>query len=360
MSIKKIVFIFAIMTVMIGCTSVPTEIVPIETANTQPATFTPPPIYKFTIATGADWDAQGNGLSAEINAKIPDVFSEIKQTESLMESVDLLTSGKAGMAFVYDYHVVLANQGKLMSVFPDAPIEKISIKCGTEMTRPMFPDYAEAARIVLPLYEEQFHIVVSEASGIISVHELKGKHISTGEAGSATEQQAKFIFAGLGIDWETEINHEQFDLSKAVRALKNGEIEALLWSGYSPNTELSAVFSSPDAKFKLIPISEDEAETILRVSPGIFHQSKIPAGMYSSIQEDTATLATTVVLAAMEDFPEEYVTQTLTSFFVSSSAAWKSRFSANPKISMDFLNVETRSFLHKGAVDYFTEQGALK
>lgn len=360
MDIKKAALLFAIMILAVGCTSAPVTVTYLENANIQPATSTPPESYKFTIAASADWYPEGHGLSEEINIQIPSISSDVKETASLMESVDILTSGKAGLVFVYDYHIILANRGELMTAFPDAPIEKITIKCGTEITRPMFPNYAEAARIILPLYEEQFYIIVSEASGIISAHELKGKHISTGEAGSATEQQAKFIFAGLGIDWETEISHEQFDLSTAIRALTNGEIDALLWSGYSPNTELSAMLSSSEAKFKLIPIRENEAKTILQTSPGIFHQSRIPAGTYGSIQEDTATLATTVVLAAMEDFPEESTAQILTAFFVPSSAAWRSRFSTNPETSTAFLNVEAKSFLHKGAVDYFIEQGALK
>lgn len=360
MDIKKAALLFVIMVLAVGCTSAPVTVTSLENANIQPATSIPPESYKFTIAASAGWYTEGHGLSEEINLKIPTISSNVKETASLMESVDILTSGKAGLVFVYDFHVILANRGELMTAFPDAPMEKITIKCGTEITRPMFPDYAEAARIILPLYEEQVYIITADASGITSINELKGKHISTGEAGSATEQQAKFIFAGLGIDWETEISHEQFDLSTAIRALTNGEIDALLWSGYSPNTELSAMLNSSEAKFKLIPISEDEAETILQASPGIFHQSRIPAGTYGSTQEDAATLATTVVLAAMEDFPKEHVYQILKVFFTPSSAEWKSRLSTKPEQSIALLNHEAQSYLHQGAVDYFTEQGVLK
>jgi hypothetical protein len=363
MSIKKTALAFAIMIVTVGCTSAPAAVTPTENTAHQTATSSPPEIFKFTIPSGptnSDWYVEGNGLSAEINTQIPTVFSSVKETESLMENVDLLTSGKAGLAFVYDYHVVLANQGKLMSAFPDAPTEKITIKCGTEMTRPMFPEYAEAARIVLPLYEAQLHIVVSETSNITSVSELKGKHIATGEAGSATEQQARFILTGLGIDWENEISREQFDLSTAIRALKNGEIDALLWSGNSPSTELSDLLNSSNTKIKLISITGDEAETIFQAFPGIFHQSTVVAGTYGLIQKDVDTVATTVVLAAMEDFPADYASQVLTMFFAPSSAAWKSRLSTTPETSIALLNVEAQSFLHKGAVDYFTEQGALK
>ena len=360
MDIKKTSLIFAIMIIAAGCTSAPATVAPTENPDIQPATSTPLGVYKFTIAANSDWYIEGNGLSSEINAQIPTIFSNVKETQTLMESVDLLTSGKTGLAFVYDYHVVLANRGELMNAFPDAPTEKITIKCGTEIVRPMFPDYAEAARIVLPLYEEQLHIVVLETSDITSVNELKGKHISTGEAGSATEQQARFIFARLGIDWETEFSHEQLDLSTAIRALTNGEIDAILWSGYSPNIELSELLNEPNARFKLIPITGDEAKMIFQAAPGIFHQSKISAELYSSIQEDVETVATTVVLAAMEDFPEEHSSQILKAFFVPSSAEWKSKLSISQEQSIALLNSEAQSYLHQGAVDYFTEQDVLR
>lgn len=360
MDIKKIMFSLAIMSVMVGCTSAPTAMIPIETTSAQPATSTPPGAYKFTIATGADLYDEGNGLSAEINTQIPVVFSSIKKTESLMENVDLLTSGRSGLAFVYDYHITLANQGKLMSAFPDAPTEKITIKCGTEMIRPMFPDYAEAARIILPLYEEQLLIVVLEASGISTVNELKEKHIATGEAGSATEQQARFVLTGLGIDWERGIIHKQYGLSAAVQALESGEIDALFWSGNSSNTELSDLLNMLEAEFKLIPITRDDAERIIQANPGIFHKSNIQAETYRSNPEAIDTLATTVVLAAMEDFPEEYALQIVTVFFDPTSADWKSRFPFTPEASIALLNAESQPYLHQGTETYLTEQGILK
>ncbi len=358
MYIKNSALLFMIMVIAGGCTSTPVVVTSAETANTQPATSTPQGSYKFTIAASEGWYTEGHGLSEEIDIKIPAISSDVKETASLMESMDILTSGKAGMAFVYDYHVVLANQGKLMTAFPDAPMEKIAIKCGTEMTRPMFPDYAEAARIVLPLYEEQLHIVVSATSGITSVNDIKGKHISTGEAGSATEQQSRFVLASLGIDWETGISREQFGLPAAIKALETGEIDAFFWSGISSNTELSEFLNSKRTEFKLIPIAGEEAEKITQANPGIFHASKFPADI--SNHKDIGTLATTVVLAAMADFPEQYMVQILATFFNDSSTLWKSGFPISPEDSMSILNTASQPYLHQGAKNYFTEQGVLK
>ena len=103
MDIKKTSLVFVIMVLAAGCTSTPAAVIPTEIIDIQPATSTPQSVYKFTIATGAadsDWTTEGNGLSLEINAQIPTVISSVQETESLMENVDLLTSGKAGLAFV--------------------------------------------------------------------------------------------------------------------------------------------------------------------------------------------------------------------------------------------------------------------
>lgn len=364
MDIKKIALIATILVIAGGCTSSPTLGTPTENAAIQSAPPTSQAAYKFTIITGAaesDWYAEGSRASSEINTQTSTVFSSVKESHSLMENVDLLTAGKAGMAFVYDYHVALANQGKLMSAFPDAPMEKITIKCGTEMTRPMFPEYAEAARIVLPLYEEQLHIVVSEASGIKSVSDFKGKHISTGEAGSATEQQARFVFNGLGMDWDTEILREPFDLPTAIEAIKKGEIDAFLASVQAPNFELVELLQS-DASFTLISITGDEAENIIQSQPNIFHQSNIPAGTYNTISGDVSMVATTVTLAAMEDFPNEHVSAILAALFTESAAATplKTMLPATPEASIALLRSEVRVYLHPGASDYFTKQGVLR
>ena len=315
MYIKKIGVFFAVMLGVVGCLQAPEANKPIKNIQSLSITSTPHEIYKFTIATGAarsDWYDEGKGLSAEINAQSSNLLSNIKETESLMENVDLLTSGKAGLVFVYDFHVVFANRGKLMDVFPDAPMEKIAIKCGTEMARPMFPDYAEAARIILPLYEEHVLIVVPAESDVKSWNDLKGKRISIGAVGSAIEQQARFIFTALDMHGKDEISRENFDLFPAIHALQNGEIDALLWSVHLPSKEVSDLLNSPDIKLKIIPINKDEEEMILQSVPGVFHKSRIPAGAFGSIPGDIDTLATTVVLAAMDDFPVDHAVQILT------------------------------------------------
>ena len=326
----------------------------------QPLTPTLVGPYKFNIATGTSdsrWYDLGNELVSPLNGQVPTVQISVKETKSLMANVDLLTAGKSGLAFVYDFHVVLANQGRLITAFPDAPIETITIKCGTEITRPMFPDYGEPARIVLPLYEQPLYILAANDSGIASLNDLKGRHVGTGEIDSATEQQARFVVNGLGMDWEKDIVHESFDISTAIEALTNAQIDALFWSGDVADPKITDLLSTADARFVLLPIDDTDAQKIMNAEPGIFHQVMIPSGSFVGVTNDVNTLAVTVVLATLEDFPATHVEKMLSVIFGDSPVPdiLSDTLPASPAAAVEMLNEQAKTYLHLGLLSYLAE-----
>jgi len=329
--------------------------IPEEPAAMPVSTPTSVGPYKFNIATGMSssaWYAIGSELVPAINNNASVVRTEIKETQSLMENVDLLTSGKAGMAVVFDYHVALANQGRLMSAFPNAPEEKLTIKCGTEMIRPMFPDYSEPARIVLPIYDQHLIILAHSESGIKTISDIKGKHISTGELDSATEQQVRFIFTGLGLDWDNDVVRESYDLFAAMVALQLHQIDALFWSAPVIDVEMAELINSVGGEIVFVSIQPDETKRIMDASPGVFHPGQIPGGTYTGQTANIDTLATTVVLATMEDFPAQHIGEILAAIYGDPS----NRFA----LSLDNLSPESMLYLHQGALDYYKKQGFIK
>jgi TRAP-type uncharacterized transport system substrate-binding protein len=351
-------FFLGMMLFLSGCTpAVSTE----EAEPTrQLVTSTPAGPYKFIIASGtsdSQWFDMGNGLVSLFNDQVPFIQVSTKGTKNLISNVDLLTSGKAELAIVYDYHVVLANSGHLMAAFPDAPIEKITIKCGTEIERPMFPNYGEHARIVLPLYEQPLFIIASDASGIELLTDLKGKHVATGEIDSATEQQARFVVNGLGMDWDDDIVHESFDISTAINALRNDQIDALFWSGDKDDQNISNLLTTPDTHIVLIPINDFDAQKIMDAEPGIFHQITISGGSLAGAPDDVSTLAVTVVLATMEDFPAAHVQEMLSVIFSDHQLpnTLKNSLPASPDAALLMLNESSRTYLHPGLLNFLAQ-----
>ena len=322
--------------------------------------------FSIKIAAGGPdglWVPLANSISAQVTENIPNVAAAMQSTSSVMDNLKLVTSGKVGMAFGYDYHVILANQGKLMSIFPDAQPEKLHIKCGVEITRSAFPDYSQPARIVMALYEQPLHVITMSTTGIAMLSDLKGKRVSTGAPNSSTEEQAGYVLKALGLDWDKDFTREQLDVPEAVAALKDGRVDAFFWSGAVPTPAIIELASMPDMKMILLPISGEDAEKIMQFNPGIFHYRKILAGSYSGLEADVDTLAVTTVLIAMEDFSANTMKQVVSTIFENKAeiaSVWMGAYNLTPETSVEQLSTKALSYLHKDSAEYFEEQGVLK
>lgn len=363
---KKIFIIYIILfLILTGClpsSSLLEEQQPVGTPTPNQSVTEVRP-FSFKIAASSDdglWYPLGKAISTQVTGNISNVEAVTQSTTSLMESMKLLTSGKVGMAFGYDYHVILANQGKLARIFPDAPVEKLSIKCGVEITRVAFPDYSQPARIVIPLYEQFLHVITTNSTGITSLNDLKGKRVSTGAPGSSTEEQAGYILKSLGMDWDKDIVRMQWNAPEAVAALKDGKIDALFWSGEIPTFSIAELASNSNLKMVMLPIQGEEAETIIQTNPAVFHMSKISADSYSGMESDVETLAVTTVLITMEDFPSDYARQAVATIFEKKgelALVWAGAQKLTPEIFTTQLTPEVSTYLHEGSKTYIEEQG---
>jgi TRAP-type uncharacterized transport system substrate-binding protein len=296
------------------------------------------PVFSFKIASTPD---SGLGtldkeISQWITESVPNVKAELVGADSMMENLKLLTSGKVGMAFGYDYHAILANKGKLASVFPNAQPEKISVKCGVEITRMPFPEYSLPVRIISPIYEQLLFVVAASNSGVAALSDLKGKRVSTGAPQSATEELAGYVLKGLEIN-EGDFFRESMNLEEALSALMDKKVDAVFWSGRTSD------LANISADLILLPITESDAETVIRVNPDIFHIAHIPAGRIPSIHNDMQTIAVTLALLAMPDFPSDIIVNSL-------GALEKQGLTEDALL----LNSTAAQYLHEGAAAYFT------
>ncbi|MCA2000858.1 MAG: TAXI family TRAP transporter solute-binding subunit [Chloroflexi bacterium] len=335
---KRFLSFFILVLVLTGCATPAQNASEFSTPTPPQSVAVTPQIFSFKIASGGDddWKALGAALSAQITQNVPNVKAEIFSTDSVMENLKLLTSGKVGMAFGYDYHAVMANEGKLASVFPNAQPEKISVKCGVEITRMPFPDYSQPVRIVAPLYEQPLFLVTTSNSKVAALSDLKGRRVATGLPQSVTEELAGYVLKALEIS-EGDFFRASMGLEEALSALTEEKIDAFFWSG-----RISDLAGISSANLIFLPITNADAETVMRGNPDIFHIAHIPAGQTPSIHNDTQTIAVTFALLAMQDFPADIAEKSLKAF---------------EKRGVDedlFLsNLAAAKYLHEGAAAYF-------
>jgi len=297
----------------------------------------------FSIATGGTggvWYPLGGAIGGIVGHKVPNTEATAEATTAAIDNLKLLTAGRAGMAFCYDYHVVWASDGKVPGLSGKHNI-----------------------RMVLGFYEQPLHIVTKEGSGINSVMDLKGKRVSVGAPNSGTEEQADYVLKGLGYDWNKDFKREKLGASESVSALRDGKIDAFFWSGAIPTASIIDLATTPGLKMVLLPVAGEAGDKIMKANPGVFHKTIFPKGAYSGIDSDVPAIAITAVLNAMDNFPEDRVYQIVSAIFANLqeiSAVWKGALKLTPAQSVGQLTPDSVKFIHPGAAKFFKEKGVLK
>lgn len=294
-----------------------------------------------TGGTGGVWYPLGGALGGLITQNVANTEATSEATTAAIDNLKLLTTGQAGMAFCYDYHVIWANEAKI----PDVSSE------------------AQPVRMIMGFYEQPLHIVTTAATGITSVEQLRGKRVSTGAPASGTEEQAFFVLSALGIDMEKDITQEKLGATESVAALKDGKIDAFFWSGAIPTSSIIDLSSTAGLTMVLLPIDGGTADAIMQANPGVFHPTKFPGGTYTGVDSDVPAIAITAVLTAMEDFPEDKMYEILGVIFdhkADLAAVWSGANNMTPETAVKQVSEGALDYLHPGAEKYFQEQGVLE
>ena len=98
------------------------------------------------------------------------------------------------------------------------------------------------------LYPNHMHVVTVDGTGISKVEDLKGKRVSTGSPGSATEVFAFRIIEAAGLDPNKDTPRERLGVAESVNALKDKKIEAFFWVGGLPTAAVTDLAATPNTQ----------------------------------------------------------------------------------------------------------------
>src|SRR5690606_17135849 len=149
------------------------------------------------------------------------------------------------------------------------------------------------------IYPNYIQIVASQASGVKTLEDLKGKSLSVGAPKSGTELNARAIFEAAGMSYEDLSRTEYLPFGESVELIKNRQLDATLQSaglGVASIKDLS--ISIPT---NIVAVPPEIAERL----GAPFVAETIPAGTYEGQSEDVPTVAITNILVTHEDVSEE-------------------------------------------------------
>jgi TRAP transporter TAXI family solute receptor len=200
------------------------------------------------------------------------------------------------------------------------------------------------------------HVVTTESTGITKMADLKGKRVSTGSPGSATEVMAFRVLEAAGLDKDKDIQRERLGAAESVNAMKDGKIAAFFWVGGIPTSAVTDLAATPGVKLKILDIA-DLADKMNKKYGKLYARGVIKAHAYPGLEKDVQVVDVWNLLVANDGMPEKVAYDIVKTIFEKQPS-----LVAVHKAASDIkLENQTsdRSPLpwHPGAAKYYAEKG---
>lgn len=274
----------------------------------------------------------GVSLAQVITQNVPNLQVTGEATAGSIENIRNLTSGKTALAFSQNQNATQAFQGT-----------------GVYAQRPA-PDLRSVAATIV----SYFHIFVPLDSEIQSIHDMKGKRVSVGAAGSGGEVDVRTLLAFYNLDYNS-IKPQFIPETEAISALKDGRIDAIICTHPLKSAAMTELTQSTEVR--LIPIEDDAFYTHFPY----FAKGLIPANTYPHNNTDIVSPLITNFL-----FTSIYSGLTDNDIYNITKAIWENRDKwkdVHPTVSEQVL-LENALFgltipLAEGAKRYYQEKNIL-
>ena len=286
-----------------------------------------------TGGTGGVYYPLGGGLANILSKNLPGVQATAEVTGGSVDNLKLIGSGQSEVAFS----------------MADAALDALN---GEDK----FKGNKVEVRTLMVLYPNRMHVVTIEGTGIETMADLKGKRVSTGSPGSATEVMAFRVIEAAGLDKDKDMRRERLGVAESVNALKDKKIDAFFWVGGLPTAAVTDLGATPGVKIKLI----DHADVVDKMNAkygALYAAGFIPAKTYPGQDKDNAISVVWNILVTSDKMADAMAYDIVKTIFDKRAALIAvHKESANFKLENQTATASPIPW-HPGAVKYFAEQG---
>jgi TRAP transporter TAXI family solute receptor len=286
-----------------------------------------------TGGTGGVYYPLGGGIAAALSKFVPGMEATAEVTGGSVDNLKLIGSGKPYIALTMVDATLDAYRGEDKFKGNKIPVRTLMI-----------------------LYPNRMHVVSVEGRGVNKIADLKGKHVSTGSPGSATEVMAFRVIEAAGLDKDKDMKRERLGVAESVNAMKDGKIDAFFWVGGLPTAAVTDLANTPGTKIRMV----DHAELVPAMNKkygDLYVEDAIPKATYRGMDTDNkqATVMNILVANAIMDDKTAYnIVKTIFDKRLDLINVHKE--AANFKLENQKASASPIPF-HPGAVKYFAEQG---
>ncbi len=292
--------------------------------------------YNLSIATGGTGGVYyplGGGMANILSKYVPGLQATAEVTGGSVDNLKLIATGKPYIAFS------MADAGQ------DAYRGEDKFK-GTKVP----------LRTLMVLYPNRMHVVTIEGTGITKMADLKGRRVSTGSPGSATEVMGFRVIEAAGLDKDRDMKRERLGVAESVNAIKDRKIDAFFWVGGLPTAAVTDLANTPGVKIRMIDHADTVAAMNKKYGP-LYIEDVIPKATYRGMDADNKQATVWNILVSHENLSNQTAYNIVKTIF-------------DKRDDMIAVHKEAENFrlenqkaaaspipFHPGAVKYFSERG---
>jgi TRAP transporter TAXI family solute receptor len=229
-------------------------------------------------------------------------------------------------------------------VFTTPPVLVKLAKAGKAMFKDKANPKFANIRALFPIPSLTMHFVVRADSGINSFADLEGKTILIGKGSFGAKEGTKYLkLFGL----EGKVTLADVELSNAVSALKNKQIDGFVTAGSYPAPNVIEAAASTGVK--VLTLSADQITKTKRT------RLVIPAGTYAGQDSEIVTTSLPVVAYSTTDMSDDAAYQLTKTYWDQKAKMGKASAWWNGVTPAMLDNVIGK--IHPGALKYYAEKG---
>lgn len=286
---------------------------------------------RLAIATGNTtgvYYALGGGLAELITANLDGYEATAEATGASVENIQRVVQGDSDIGFT----------------LADSAADAVNGEASFDEPQPI--------RALGRIYENFTHVFATADSGIQTVADMAGKRVSTGSPNSGTEVIAGRLLESAGLDPDADIQRQSLGLPETVAAMKDGTVDAMVWSGGLPTGGITDLTTSLGDGVVMISL-DDLLPTMQETYGDIYVEATVPADTYG-LPADVSTIGVPNLLVVHEEMDEQ-LAYDLTKLVIEHQPELEQVHPAAAGISPDAA-VETGPVeLHPGSQRYYDE-----
>ena len=286
-----------------------------------------------TGGTGGVYYPLGGGMAAVLSKYVPGIQATAEVTGGSVANLQLIGTGKPYLGMTMADATLDAYKGE--DKFKGKPVP---------------------VRTLIVMYPNRMHVVTVEGAGINTMKDLKGKRVSTGSGGSATEVMAFRVIEAAGLDKDKDMRRERLGVAESVNAIKDRKIDAFFWVGGLPTAAVTDLANTPGVKLKLV----DHADLVPAMNKkhgDLYVAEAIPKDTYRGMDKHNRIATVNNLLVAHENMDDKTAYAIVKAVFDHKDELVRTHKEAeNIKLENQKAGASPVPW-HPGALKYFAEKG---